>query len=170
MDFVCLPFQRSRSTAEYAVMQSVEPKTSTRATTNMGLCRRPRYRCSVVPVDQCQVGTVPGPQPQEGPPQRLAPLLTWEPGESSATDRSKSPATIVRVVQWIAEDIQQKKPEMQAFLGGNPTDKICIKETYLKELHRLLFRGYDIFRPDRLGGRKGVHHPSKTQHPGGVDC
>jgi hypothetical protein len=33
------------------------------------------------PVDQRQAGTMPGPQPQEGPPQRLAALLTWAPGE-----------------------------------------------------------------------------------------
>ena len=75
--------------------------------------------------------------------------------QSNATGSTSLPATSLRLVQWNAEGIRQKKPELQAFLRDNRIDVICVQETHLTEAHRFFVRGYDIFRRDRPTGHKG---------------
>ena len=59
--------------------------------------------------------------------------------QSSATRRTTTSATTVRVVYWKEGGIQQKKPELHGFLRENNINIICIQETYLKEPRRLIF-------------------------------
>lgn len=75
--------------------------------------------------------------------------------QSNATGRTSLPATALRVVQWNAEGIQRKKPELQTFLRDNKIDVICIQETHLTEPRRFFVRGYESFRRDRTTGPKG---------------
>ena len=131
-DFGCKPFQRNRSAADNAALHSVGPKTSAHATTNMGLCLRPRYRCSVVPV-QSRNGAGPSASRGSASATDSSAGLGYRGTQSSATGHTTTPATTVRVVQRNAEGIQQNKPELQAFLRENNVDIICIQETYLKD-------------------------------------
>ena len=111
-------------------------------------------RCGVVLLDRGQGGTVPGPQPQRGP--------------NSATDcGSVSPAVTggeqsritghphLRISQWNAEGIRNKKMELQNFLKTNNIDICCIQESHLNSMHRFSVRGYETFRQDRENRPKG---------------
>ena len=75
--------------------------------------------------------------------------------QSSATGQTLLPTTALRVVQWNAEGILQKKPELQAFLRENKVDVICIQETHLSKDRRFFVRGYEAFRRDRPSSLKG---------------
>ena len=59
------------------------------------------------------------------------------------------------LVQWDADGIQRKKPELTAFLRDNKVDVICIQETHLTKPRKLFVRGYESFRHDRTSGPKG---------------
>ena len=76
--------------------------------------------------------------------------------QSKVTGHSTLPTTAIRVAQWNAEGIQQKKTELQAFLRNQKIDVLCAQETHLSEGRRFFVRGYDIFRHDRSGHKGGV--------------
>ena len=102
------------------------------------------------PVDQSQAGTVPGPQPQKGPPKRLAAL------DQQSIHTGKNPKTGLRVMQWNANGVKNRRPELQRFLQENKIDIACIQETHLKpDIQRFFVRGYETFRRDRTTGAKG---------------
>ena len=60
----------------------------------------------------------------------------------------------LRVVQWNAERIQQRKPELLVFLKDNSVDVICVQETHFRGTHRFFVRGFEMFRQDRPSGHK----------------
>ena len=76
--------------------------------------------------------------------------------QSRATGQPSTTSTGLRVVQWNAEGVRNKKPELQAFLRDNKIDVICIQETHLTEAHRFFVRGYDTYRRDRPTHKGGV--------------
>lgn len=76
--------------------------------------------------------------------------------QSRATGQPSSIATGLRVVQWNAEGVRNKKLELQAFLKDNKIDIICIQETHLTEAHRFFVRGFDTYRRDRPTHKGGV--------------
>jgi ribonuclease HI/uncharacterized protein YaaR (DUF327 family) len=76
--------------------------------------------------------------------------------QSRATGQPSSPTTGLKVVQWNAEGIRNKKPELQAFLRENKIDVICAQETHLSEAHRFFVRGFDTYRRDRPTHKGGV--------------
>ena len=98
-----------------------------------------------------------GPPASKGPAQATGGSAYLGPRgkQSNATGRSTLPPTAIRVVQWNAEGIQQKKTELQAFLRDEKIDVLCAQETHLNEGRRFFIRGYDTFRRDRTSGHKG---------------
>nr|KAG5709634.1 hypothetical protein BaRGS_001684 [Batillaria attramentaria] len=58
-------------------------------------------------------------------------------------------------VQWNADGLRKKKPELQEFLKKEKVDIICIQETHLTDAHRFSIRGYQLFRHDRIHRSKG---------------
>ena len=72
--------------------------------------------------------------------------------QSRATDQQQ---TSLKVAQWNAEGVRNKKPELQEFLRKHSIDIICIQETHLKEPQRFFVRGYELFRHDRHNRHKG---------------
>ena len=66
---------------------------------------------------------------------------------SRATGQRTSPlTTAIKVAQWNAEGIQQKKLALQAILRDNNINVICIQETHLQENRRFFVRGFDTCR------------------------
>ena len=58
-------------------------------------------------------------------------------------------------MQWNAEGVTNKKEELQNFLHQNNISICCIQETHLQEGKPFKIRGYQAFRSDRKGRRKG---------------
>ena len=58
-------------------------------------------------------------------------------------------------MQWNAEGVTRKTTELQHFLHTNNINVCCIQETHLQERKPLKIRGYQVFRSDRQGKRKG---------------
>lgn len=111
-------------------------------------------RCGVVFLDRGRGRTVPGPQPQRGPP------ITTDHGlDAPQTLRGEQirahGQAALRIVHWNAEGVQRKKVELQQFLRENAIDVCCIQETHLKNTHRFFIRGYESFRQDRENRPKG---------------
>ena len=91
-----------------------------------------------------------GPSASKGPTQATGSSDDLGPRgrRSRATGQRTSPLmTAVKVAQWNAEGIQQKKPELQAFLRDNNTSVICIQEIHsqLQDNRRFFVRGFDTF-------------------------
>lgn len=111
-------------------------------------------RFGVIPMDRCQVGMVPGPQPLSGPPHATGdstvtagPRVTW----SKATGSPQ-----LKLAQWNAEGIRNKKTDLQNFLRQNSIDICCVQETHLTSSNqRFSIRGYEGYRQDRDGRSKG---------------
>ena len=76
-------------------------------------------------------------------------------GRQSNATGPTTPTTDLRIVQWNAEGVYNKKPELQVFLRQHCVDVICIQESHLSEARRFFVRGYDVFRRDRPTGHKG---------------
>ena len=110
-------------------------------------------RCGVVLMDRTQVRMVQGPQPQRGPPHATdcdsgSPVARG--GQSRATGVSK-----LRLTHWNAEEVRQKKTELQNFLEQIGIDVYTIQETHLAMTHRFYTRGYGTYRQDRESRSKG---------------
>jgi hypothetical protein len=58
-------------------------------------------------------------------------------------------------MHWNAEGVTNKKSELEQFLYENNIDICCIQETHLQEGKPFKIRGYQIFRCDRRGRKKG---------------
>ena len=59
-------------------------------------------------------------------------------------------------MQWNANGVKDRKPELQRFLKENEIDIACIQETHLKpDIQKFFVRGYETFRRDRTTGAKG---------------
>ena len=117
---------------------------------------RSENRDGVVSVDS-HVETVPGPQPQRGPPPATG-ISDLEhvagKGQSRATGYS------LNICHWNAEGVRTKKKkqqkttlEIQTFLKTHTIDVCCIQETHLSLNHRFSVRGFETFRRD------GQHRP-----------
>lgn len=98
-----------------------------------------------------------GPLASKGPTQATGASanLTVRGRQSRATDQTSQPPTTLKVAQWNAEGLGNKKPELQEFLRKNNIDVICIQETHLKDPRRFFVRGYEPFRQDRKDRHKG---------------
>lgn len=58
-------------------------------------------------------------------------------------------------MQWNAEGVTNKKVELEHFLQKNNISICCLQETHLQEGTPFKIRGYQVFRSDRQGRRKG---------------
>lgn len=58
-------------------------------------------------------------------------------------------------MHWNAEGVSNKKEELQHFLHENNINICCIQETHLQEEKTFKIRGYQVFRSDRKGRKKG---------------
>ena len=111
-------------------------------------------RCGVVLLDRGRGRTVPGPQPQRGPP--IATDHGFEATRSQQGGQTRVRGqNALRIAHWNAEGVQRKKVDLQRFLRENTIDVCCIQETHLKDTHRFFIRGYEIFRQDRQNRPKG---------------
>ena len=109
-------------------------------------------RYGACPVEH-QAVTVPGPQPQRGPPAVTGKANQEEKRRQQANCLSSHPETsAVPLVfaQRNAEGLRKKKPELQQFLREG-VDIICIQETHLTDAHRFTLRGYELFRREIRG-------------------
>lgn len=58
-------------------------------------------------------------------------------------------------MHWNAEGITNKKTEFEHFLHENSINICCVQETHLQEEKPFKIRGYQVFRNDRQGRKKG---------------
>ena len=58
-------------------------------------------------------------------------------------------------MHWNAEGVSNKKDELENFLHQNNINICCIQETHLQKGKPFKIRGYQIFRSDRVGRKKG---------------
>ena len=58
-------------------------------------------------------------------------------------------------MHWNAEGITNKKTELEHFLHENSINICCLQETHLQEGKPFKIRGYQVFRNDRQGRKKG---------------
>ncbi|KAK7108155.1 hypothetical protein V1264_015944 [Littorina saxatilis] len=109
-------------------------------------------RDGVVFMDRSQVKTVPGPQPQRGPPNATG---DSHPSDVAGDGRSRATGYQIKVMHWNAEGVRNKKIDLQNFLKQQNIDVCCMQETHLNSSHRFSIRGYETFRHDRASGHKG---------------
>ena len=105
-----------------------------------------------------QAVTVPGPQPQRGPPVATSKANQEEKRRQQAKSLSSHPETsavLLVFVQWNTEGLQKKKPELQIFLKRKGGDIICIQETHQTDAHHFTLRGYELSNHDRADQHKG---------------
>ena len=99
-----------------------------------------------------QVETVPGPQPQRGPPPATG---VSDPEHVAGTLQSRATSYNLTICHWNVEGVRTKKLELQTFLKTHNIDVCCIQETHLSPNHRFSVRGFETFRRDRENGPKG---------------
>jgi exonuclease III len=58
-------------------------------------------------------------------------------------------------MHWNAEGVYNKKTELQHFLHERDINVCCIQETHLQPAKSFKVRGYQCFRSDRVGRKKG---------------
>ena len=58
-------------------------------------------------------------------------------------------------MHWNAEGVSNKKTELEHFLHEHSINICCIQETHLHEGKPFKIRGYQVFRLDRQGRKKG---------------
>ena len=68
---------------------------------------------------------------------------------------NKSSQTTLKVMQWNAEDLMRKKTEFEYRINKENIEICCIQETHLQKEKTFKVRGYQCFRTDRGGDRKG---------------
>ena len=108
-------------------------------------------RDGVVSMDS-QVETVPGPQPQRGPPPATG---VSDPEHVDGKGRSRATGYNLNICHWNAEGVRTKKLELQIFLKTHNIDDCCIQDTHLSPNHRFSVKGFETFRRDREHGPKG---------------
>ena len=122
----------------------------------------PKSRCGVVSMDR-QVETVPGPQPQRGPPPATG---ISDPKHVAGKGQSKATGYNLRICHWNAEGVMPKKLDLQTFLKHNNVDVCCIQETHMKKDQRFHVRGYEPFkRPRETGPKGGILTLVKNTYP-----
>ena len=60
-----------------------------------------------------------------------------------------------KVMHWNAEGVYNKKTELQHILHDKDINVCCIQKTHLQPAKSFKVRGYQCFRCDRIGRRKG---------------
>ena len=58
-------------------------------------------------------------------------------------------------MHWNAEGVSNKKTVLERYLYENNINICCIQETHLQEGNLFKIRGYQVFRSDRQGRKKG---------------
>lgn len=74
--------------------------------------------------------------------------------KTSRLKKQKNPPSI-NIMHWNAEGVSNKKDEFENFLHQNSISICCIQETHLQEGKPFKIRGYQVFRSDRVGRKKG---------------
>ena len=67
---------------------------------------------------------------------------------------NKSSQTTLKVMQWNAEGLMRKKPELEHRMNKENIDICCIQEIHLQKDKIFKVRGYQCFRTDRGGDRR----------------
>ncbi|CAG5129898.1 unnamed protein product, partial [Candidula unifasciata] len=103
-----------------------------------------------------QAGAVPSPLPRRGPTQITGGPSQMSCGvrgrENRASGRTKKG---VKLMHWNAEGITNKKLELENILNEEQIQICCLQETHLTEDTVFKIRGYQCFRSDRKGRKKG---------------
>ncbi|KAK7100087.1 hypothetical protein V1264_023087 [Littorina saxatilis] len=114
------------------------------------------------PVRIHQAGAAPGSAPRRSPPSATGGPFISSCGargrERKATGRKNSRAKdnpTINIMHWNAEGVSNKKEELEHFLYENSINICCIQETHLQEGKPFKIRGYQVFRSDRQGRKKG---------------
>ena len=110
-----------------------------RTTINM-VALRSGNRDGVVSMDS-QVETVPGPQPQRGPPPATG---VSDPEHVAGKGQSRATGYNFNICHWNAEGVRTKKLELQTFLKTHNIDVCCIQETHLSPNHRFSVRALKL--------------------------
>ena len=61
----------------------------------------------------------------------------------------------MNIVFWNCQGLRPKRKELQNYLQENQIDILALNETFLKPKFKLHLPGYDIYKNDRLVGKKG---------------
>ena len=96
-------------------------------------------RDGVVSIDS-QVETVPGSQPQRGPPPATG---VSDPEHVAGKGQSRATGYNFNICHWNAEGVRTKKLKLQTFLKTHNIDVCCIQETHLSPNHRFSVRGFE---------------------------
>ena len=119
------------------------------------------YRYGARPVANRQAGPVPGPT-RRGPPlttdrfNRNPDGGTSQRGHRRQEEVAPKKVENLKILQWNAEGICQKKEALLVRLAQDCVDVACIQETHLKPGKNFCAPGYQIFRQDRVGHKGGV--------------
>lgn len=62
---------------------------------------------------------------------------------------------MINIMHWNAEGDSNKRTELEHYLHENSVHICCIQETHLQEGKPFKIRGYQVFRSDRQGRKKG---------------
>ena len=123
------------------------------------------FRCGARPVVTAKAGAVPGPLPRRGPPSATGgpshrPCGVRGSG-SRATGQTKTDKNPLTIMHWNAEGIKtrndgySKKLELENILSEKKVGICCLQETHLSADQPFKVRGYQCFRSDRIGRKKG---------------
>lgn len=111
-------------------------------------------RCGAVSVDHHQAEAAPDPKPRRDPTSATRDgSASW--GTRTMQSRTTGQKTL-RILQWNAEGIQNKKIELQKFLHMENIHILCAQETHLNPNIRFSVRGYEQYRMDRDGHKGGL--------------
>ena len=61
----------------------------------------------------------------------------------------------MNIVFWNSQGLIPKRKELQNYLLENQTDILALNETFFKPKFKFHLPGYDIYKNDRLVGKKG---------------
>ena len=70
-------------------------------------------------------------------------------GPKSNTTEYNKANTQLKIMQWNAEGVIRRKPELEHILKKENIDICCIQDTHLQKDKRFRVRGYQCFRTDR---------------------
>ena len=117
------------------------------------------YRCGAESLETLQGDTVPGSEPRQSPPKATGGHSFYHtkrrPNGYNKPRRRKVQQQHFKVMHWNAEGVFNKKTELQHFLHENDINVCCIQETHLQPAKSFKVRGYQCFRNDRVGRKKG---------------
>ncbi|PVD24868.1 hypothetical protein C0Q70_15357 [Pomacea canaliculata] len=114
------------------------------------------------PVKIRQAGAVPGSVPQRSPPSAIGGPFNSSRGARGRGRKATGQRTTkakdnpnINIMHWNAEGVTNKKTELEQFLHQNSINICCIQETHLQKEKPFKIRGYQTFRSDRQGRKKG---------------